>query len=164
MVLFAAGMFGGIKISVSSQTLPSDLLPMRTDLPTVAAIMTRDVVSTDPDIGLDLTLAAMIEHELTCLPVINRAGRLVGMVSRTQARAALSAADGDSQRVRDVMTGYVYKIGSPDTLLRAARIMLEQQISTLPVVDDGQVVGIITTTDILRELIARLGADAVEAR
>jgi CBS-domain-containing membrane protein len=54
-------------------------------------------------------------------------------------------------RVKDVMTPKVISVGVDETVVNAARLMLQQQISGLPVVDKkGQLVGIVTEGDFLR--------------
>jgi CBS domain-containing protein len=54
-------------------------------------------------------------------------------------------------RVKDVMTTNVICIGAEEPILKAARLMLQNRISGLPVIDkDGELVGIVTEGDFLR--------------
>src|SRR5271169_7185285 len=54
-------------------------------------------------------------------------------------------------QVKDVMTRNVISVGSDETVLKAARLMLQNRISGLPVIDkDGELVGIVTEGDFLR--------------
>src|SRR5215470_11601070 len=54
-------------------------------------------------------------------------------------------------RVKDVMTANVICIGVDEPVLKAARLMLQNRISGLPVIDkDGELVGIVTEGDFLR--------------
>jgi len=54
-------------------------------------------------------------------------------------------------RVKDVMTANVICIGSDEPVLKAARLMLQNRISGLPVIDkDGELIGIVTEGDFLR--------------
>ena len=54
-------------------------------------------------------------------------------------------------RVKDIMTAKVISIGAEEPVLKAARLMLQNRISGLPVVDkDGELVGIVTEGDFLR--------------
>jgi len=62
----------------------------------------------------------------------------------------------DKILVRDVMTRDPYTIPPDATLLQAARVMLEFEISTLPVVDAGRLVGIITESDIFKAMVKRI--------
>ena len=57
--------------------------------------------------------------------------------------------------VRQVMTKNPRTIAQSDSLIDAARMMLENKISTLPVMDDEDLVGIITESDIFRAFVER---------
>ncbi len=127
-------------------------------LPAVSTIMTHDVPAIDPNMGLDFAIRAMIDRKSTCLAVVNRDSRLVGMLSRSQARAAMAEAIGDPPPVKGSMTSYVYKVKPETTIDAAAHLMLEQGISTLPIVEDGKLVGVVTASEILREFVERFGS------
>ena len=66
-------------------------------------------------------------------------------------RLELGAVGGTAMQVRDVMTRNVISVAANETVVNAARIMLQNRISGLPVVDaDGELVGIVTEGDFLR--------------
>jgi acetoin utilization protein AcuB len=111
----------------------------------------------------------MASRRVRHLPVVNAAGRLIGVVTDRDLRHLLFeptvfravgtvAVDRLLKRVpvRDVMSSPVVSVGPDDELEEAARTMLEDKIGCLPVVKDGLVVGIITETDLLHRI---LGAD-----
>jgi acetoin utilization protein AcuB len=60
-------------------------------------------------------------------------------------------------RVRDMMSAPVVSVGAGAELEEAARVMAERKLGSLPVVDHGRIVGIVTETDVLRRIV---GADA----
>ena len=63
-------------------------------------------------------------------------------------------------QVRDVMTPNVISIAEDDTIVKAARIMLQNRISGLPVVDAaGKLVGVVTEGDFLATIDTLLGID-----
>ena len=65
-------------------------------------------------------------------------------------------------RVKDVMTANVICIGAEEPVLKAARLMLQNRISGLPVIDkDSELVGIVTEGDFLRR--SELGAPYKDA-
>jgi CBS domain-containing protein len=116
------------------------------------------------DIADDLMRLGRIRH----LPVVD-GSRLVGIVSqRDLLRAAVSSLlDMDraserawlrSIRVGTVMTARVFTVPPWVPVQTAVKIMLDQKIGCLPVVDDGKLVGLLTETDCLRELRAMLQA------
>jgi CBS domain-containing protein len=54
--------------------------------------------------------------------------------------------------VSDVMSSPVLSVESDAELLEAARVMLEDKVGSLPVVEQGRLVGIVTETDLLRQI------------
>jgi acetoin utilization protein AcuB len=98
-------------------------------------------------------LGIIQEHKLRHLPVLDEGGRLVGIVSEKD----LLRADGDSQ-VEKVMTREVITVTEYTALEEAARIMADHRISSLPVMRDGKLVGIITETDLFYIFLELLGA------
>jgi acetoin utilization protein AcuB len=98
-------------------------------------------------------LGIIQEHKLRHLPVLDDRGRLVGIVSEKD----LLRADGGSQ-VEKVMTRDVITVTEYTALEEAARIMADHRISSLPVMRDGKLVGIITETDLFYIFLELLGA------
>ena len=102
------------------------------------------------------------------LPVLAR-GELVGIVTDRDLRDVFPSleeeardperAHGDTVRmqVEDVMTSTLLTVTDADTIERAASLMREERIGSLPVLRDGRLVGIITRSDLLRALIAMAG-------
>lgn len=59
--------------------------------------------------------------------------------------------------VNEVMTKNVTTINSKTTIKKAAKILSEQEFHALPVVDDGILVGVLTTTDLIKYLLKNVG-------
>ena len=136
----------------------------------VREIMTRNVVTISLDERLDLVDEIMSEGSIRHMPV-TKGGRLVGVVSqRDLLRARLSSvreySEEDQERflhsvdVERVMSREV-KFADPDEpVVRAARRMLEAKIGCLPVVDrEGDLVGLVTETDVMRCLVESSSAE-----
>ncbi|MFN2169475.1 MAG: CBS domain-containing protein [Anaerolineae bacterium] len=137
-------------------------------------MLVRERMSRRPvTIGVDCTiteaLRVMRENQVRRLPVLNDRGDLVGIVSEKDLLyASPSPATSLSiyemhdvlsrLKVSELMTAEVITVG-PDTLLEeAARIMADNKLGGLPVVEDGRLVGIITETDIFKVFLELLGA------
>lgn len=126
-------------------------------------VMTSPVRTLDRHESLDIADEVMTMSRVRHLPVIENR-RVVGVVSqRDLFRSALAAAlgiGGAAQRsllksveVREVMSAPVVTVTPDDTLAEAARRLLEHRIGCLPVVEGaGELVGIVTDTDVLRQL------------
>jgi CBS domain-containing protein len=94
----------------------------------------------------------MLEAGIRHLPVVDEAGRLIGLVSHRDALRALdlsraTTGERDGMRVGDIMKSEVLPGMAAH---QAAAMMIESKIGALPVVgENGRVVGIITETDFL---------------
>jgi CBS domain-containing membrane protein len=131
----------------------------------VRDLMEKDVVSLEASDTLDLADDIMRLGRIRHMPVLSR-GKLVGLLSqRDLFRAAISSVLNfrwSAERkwlakiaVREVMTKEVTTV-TPDTAVHDAVVeMLERKIGCVPVVEDGQLVGLLSETDCLRYL-ARL--------
>lgn len=58
--------------------------------------------------------------------------------------------------VREIMHTEVFTVSPTDDITNAATLMVEKKIGALPVLDNGKLVGIVTTTDVLRGLLIKL--------
>jgi acetoin utilization protein AcuB len=139
----------------------------------VRSRMTRDVVTAAPQTTLAEALKLLQKHVIRHLPVVED-GRLLGLISDRDLRLLEPAPGGmsDEQRsqiltaqtLRDVMTTNVDST-SPDTPIEeAARQLHMRHIGCLPVLEGQQLVGIITTTDLLRGMIEIFGLDRPSSR
>lgn len=115
---------------------------------------------------------SMLRHGIRHLPVVDENFRVVGVLSCDDLRAALplgagyrmplpvaARAEAREWRVGDLMTHMPETLRPTDTLEAAAECMAERRIGCLPIVDArGQLVGILSETDLLRALARRLRA------
>jgi acetoin utilization protein AcuB len=132
--------------------------------------MSAPAITARPDTPFQEALRHMREGRFRRLPVVNAAGRLVGIVSeRDMLHASPSPATSLSiweinyllweLRVEQIMTTRVITVTPDLPIEEAARLMVVNRIGGLPVVDDqGVVVGVITETDIFRAFVELLGA------
>jgi len=127
--------------------------------------MTTDVITIDEDASIMKASIIMKEKKVRCLPVVNKKGELVGIVSdRDLKDAAPSKATTldvyelnyllSSIKIKDLMITNLAYVRPDETVEFAAILMLENKISSLPVINDkGRLIGIVTQTDIFKVLI-----------
>jgi acetoin utilization protein AcuB len=141
----------------------------------VGLIMRKDLVTVPPDTSLvkarDLINEKLIEHLL----VVDKDGKLVGIVSDRDLKQAwaspattLSAHELNyllkQLNVEAIMIKKIMTVTPGTTIERAGRIMQENRISALPVMENEKLVGIITTTDVMGVLLDAIGVDGESAR
>ena len=136
--------------------------------------MTRNLVTLSPEASVAEALTLCRERRIRHIPILEE-GRLVGIVSDRDLRDA-SPALGDAERasalqetrIGDVMTREVITADPQDSIENAAQEMYEHKIQSLPViveepvVDEAstvaeEVLGIITSSDVMRALIMLVG-------
>jgi len=103
------------------------------------------------------------------LPVIDENGKLVGIITASDLELFFSTAPSPGVvkrqfRVDQVMTSPAHTVSPDYPLEEAARLMMRHKIGGLPVVDDEKVVGIITESDIISQLVETLGGDSPSLR
>ena len=123
-------------------------------------LMTPNPVSLNADALVAEAIAVMTQRGFSAAPVIDEAGRPVGVLSRSDIlvheREVLKSpptAGGDETRVRDIMTPAVFSVPPHLAAEKVVEQMLTLDVHQLYVVDDSQaVVGVITAHDVLRRL------------
>lgn len=133
--------------------------------------MTPKVITIDFNNSMQDAIRLMKEFGISVLPVMKK-GELVGIVTDRDIKRA-SASDATSLevhellyiiskiKVSDIMSKNPITIPFDYTVEEAAEIMLKHKISSLPVIDHkGELVGIITKTDIFKCLISLTGISA----
>ena len=124
----------------------------------VAELMQTGVQSVAPDAPVNDAALTIADAHVSGLPVVDRAGRLVGVISTTDLLASEEEAESpetraalyDNTPVRDLMTPRPVTIGPSATVNEAAQILLNADVHRLFVVDGDRLVGVLSTTDIVR--------------
>ena len=131
--------------------------------------MSRQVITIHPDLPMQDALNLMRKEKIRRLPVVNKQGRLIGIVSENDLLHA-SPSDATSlsvwelnyllhkTTVAQIMTKNVISISEDTPIEEAARIMADNKIGGLTVVREDKVVGIITETDLFKIFLEMLGA------
>jgi acetoin utilization protein AcuB len=114
----------------------------------VSDIMTARVVSVSPTDTVEVARQTLRSHRIHHLLVIDR-GNVVGALSSRDL-----AGSPDGRLVSEVMSSDVTPVDSSAPLRSAAALMIGRTTGCLPVVADGKLAGIVTTTDLLRQISA----------
>jgi CBS domain-containing protein len=134
---------------------------------TVKDVMNTHVVAVRPTAGYKQMAVTLRERRVSAFPVIDVDGKVIGVVSESDllVKEALEGSvpgvlSGLAQRrvrsqvtgltAADLMTRPAVTIGPGEPVSHAARLMFSKRVKQLPVVsDDGQLIGIVTRSDVL---------------
>ncbi len=125
--------------------------------------MTRNLMTLSPEASVAEALTLCRERHIRHIPILEE-GRLVGIVSDRDLRDA-SPALGDPARTRalqeirvgDVMTREVITVDPQDSIENAAQEMYELKIQSLAVVEEEKLLGLVTSSDVMRALVMLAG-------
>lgn len=127
-----------------------------------ADLMTTPVVTIADTASLVAADRMMVHNRLSCLPVVDRDGKAIGVVSRTdvirvgrvEAKAMwtdrphlLDLAD---QQIKDVMTPGLVTAAPRDTVAKVARLMTHKGVHRVFVEKGGDILGVVSTRDLMR--------------
>lgn len=153
------------EIPVHKWKLPnlSDLTEYRPSDILVEEFMTTDLFTVQKDDIIELVAEMMDYRQIRFTPVEDTKGKLVGLITSAHIMRYLLKHDSlreQSVSVKDIMITEPMTI-SPDANIKVAmRLMREHKTACLPVVQEGELVGIITAMDFIRisrRLIEQLG-------
>lgn len=143
-------------------------------------LMTTEVISVAPDTPTREIARILAEHRISAAPVVDKAGAPIGMVSEGDLVArdeadrvarrdwwlALLAEDEgmtaefihrltpEGCSARDIMSAPVITVGAETDVTDVARLLATYRIKRVPVVEDGEMVGIVSRADLVRALAA----------
>jgi acetoin utilization protein AcuB len=143
----------------------------------VRDVMSKRPITIDPQAPLATAIAVMQEKAIRHLPVVDDDGRLVGIITDRDLRSVAlgpalveflpsglrRAVEGAAEmleelRVKDAMTWSVVTTRPEASVSEAAAIMFERRIGSLPVRDNGKLVGIVTERDVFKTLMMEIPA------
>ncbi|MEP7195712.1 MAG: CBS domain-containing protein [Saprospiraceae bacterium] len=117
---------------------------------TVSKFMTTDLKTVGPNDSLQSVKELLIDNRIHHIPVVE-GKKLVGLVTTYDLfKAEIDHKDYPNTRVQDIMTKKLAFIEPTDKIGTAAEIFMEHLFHAVPVCENGDLVGIITSFDILK--------------
>ena len=143
-------------------------------------IMTKEIITVTPETDITQAANLLLEKRINGLPVVNEAGELVGILCQSDLIAQqksipipslFTLLDGyislkttkrmdkevekiAATKVAEAMTADPVTVDPETDIEKVAALMVEKNYHTLPVIDAGELVGILGKEDVLRTLIA----------
>ena len=129
----------------------------------VSHIMTKDVITVEENDKLSEVAAIFRKKGIRHLPV-KKGGKIIGMISRNDINRLTFGALFDNQEGADeailqmltipqIMTADLRTVSSDTPVREVAEIFSTAEYHSLPVVDDGELKGIVTTTDVIKYML-----------
>ncbi len=137
------------------------------DIPPIATIMSTDIIALNRDDDLETAEMLFKRHKIRHIPVVKEEV-VIGMLSYTDLlRISFADAVDETETEVDtlvynmftidqVMAKNIVTVNSTATIKEVAKILASQEFHALPVVDNGMLVGIVTTTDLINYLLKQL--------
>jgi CBS domain-containing protein len=131
----------------------------------VRDIMTRPVHTVGPDDPIETVAEVLTTHAITAAPVVDADGGLLGIISEGDLLRRRVPADPTAhlwpvpdpvsrpRTVADVMTRMVVTAWPAEDISDVAHSMLECDVRSMPVVEGGQIVGIVSRRDVVRAAV-----------
>ena len=146
-------------------------------------VMSKAVVSVTPDCSIEDMAKKMEEYRISGLPVVDAAGKLVGMVTEgdclrraelgterkrsmwrtflaTQGTLAEEYIRSHARKVADVMTRDLITVGEDTPLEEVIHLMEKHRIKRVPVLMDGALVGIVSRANLVQAMAGLLRTGA----
>jgi CBS domain-containing protein len=143
-------------------------------------VMVRDVVTVRPDTDVAEAVKLLAEHDISALPVLDKAGNLVGVLSEADlihrseigtekhrpwwleavtgaTTLAEEFAKSHGKKVGEVMTTDVISVTEETPLSEIAALFERKRIKRVPVVKDGKLVGIVSRSNLIQALASVVG-------
>jgi CBS domain-containing protein len=125
---------------------------------TVAELMHHDVTTVGGDTSIAEVVMSLADAHVTGLPVVDGGGRVIGVVSTSDVLTAEAEVESQDARrellehtaVREIMTPRPLTVAPTEDVREAARQMLYADVHRLFVTEGDQVIGVISTTDIVQ--------------
>ena len=118
----------------------------------------HDVVTVRPETTITDAVATMTEHRIGAVVVTTDATTIVGVLSERDVRTGLAAHGGDAldRTVADLMTTQVVTCQPDTTVEQLMATMTELRVRHVPVVVDGELAGVVSIGDVVKDRISVL--------
>jgi CBS domain-containing protein len=126
----------------------------------VREFMAPNAVTIEAESSLSQVAATLAEYDISGLPVVDRGGAVIGVISQTDIvrlrGGSMPTSGWHGLLVRDLMTHPAITVSASASLQEAARLMTEHHVHRLVVVAerDGGPIGVISESDVVREIAA----------
>ena len=119
----------------------------------ISSVMVKDVITVPETMQLDEVARLMLDNGIGSVPVMNEDDKMVGIVSKADFVTLAVGIAFDKITVKEIMTKDLVVVSPTDRLVHARRQMMEAHVGRVPVVDDEDLKGMVTSKDLMRAFI-----------
>ena len=118
----------------------------------ISSVMVKDVLTVPQTMQLEEVAKLMLDNGIGSVPVMDDE-KMIGIVSKADFVTLANGIAFDKITVKEIMSNGVTSVSPTERLIHARRLMLESHVGRLPVIDEEQLVGMITSKDLMRAFI-----------
>ncbi len=150
-----AGRHADHVVLTESEEGPPVRVPTIADLVPVTDIMTRNVTCAARDLRVEQLVKLMVRDHIGCIPVVDESDRPIGMITKLDLVEQMTS-HGEGAipwTATEVMMPLAMTLGEHATVAHAARLMADEDVHHVPIVDgERKLIGIVSTMDVVRWL------------
>jgi len=130
----------------------------------IHSLMVTDPITITEETSIQKALALMKEYRIRHLPVVDRKKRLTGWITLSDLKQGLIPSMLGDVSLGDIVNRDPYTVSPDEDIEAAARLVCRHKISGMPVINNGELVGVITETDLFRAFIDMMGILTASSR
>lgn len=130
----------------------------------IQSFMVSSPITIQEETSIQDAIMLMKENRIRHLPVVDRKKKLIGWVTLSDLKQGLMPSMLGDVSLSDLVNRSPYTVSPDDDIEVAAKLMYQHKISGMPVVNDGELVGLITETDLFRAFIDMMGILTASSR
>lgn len=116
-------------------------------------IMSKDVITTGPEITLDKVIKKLVKNKISGMPVIDENGKIIGVVSEKDILNFAFCGYLRSTKVKEAMSKNVIYFESETSIEIIVLSISKNHFRRMPIIEDGKVVGIVSRRDIIKHVL-----------
>lgn len=116
-------------------------------------IMTKDVVSVDPEATLEDAIRILLSSKISGMPVCDKERRVLGVISEKDIVSFIFSGNVKTTKVKEAMSTKITSFPPDADIDKISLTMGEKVIRRVPIIENGKLVGIISRRSILRTVL-----------
>lgn len=118
----------------------------------ISSVMVKDVLTVPQTMQLHDVAKLMLEKGIGSVPVMD-GDKMIGIVSKADFTTLAVGTAFDKITVKELMTIDLTTVSPTERLVHARRLMIDAKVGRLPVVEDDELIGMVTSKDLMRAYI-----------